>query len=359
MAINLFNKYGSRANPPSIDYPEGSIKNRSAPDVKDGTPLDADWANDHQGFFQSILSYFGVTANGTPDKVGASQYFDALMSDPTESRRGMPLKATNAEVQTGTNASKMVTPASLSSRTATESRTGLVELATNAEVAAGTDTTRAVTPAGLKSHLGTAATRNVGTSSGNVMAVGAFGLGSNAATITTPDAINLNTGFYEISEDAAWDHRPFHGWVRLIHINHGSPAGYATQYAFSFISNKVAVRTLFSGVWGAWDTMYHTGNLQLPLGQGQTWQGVNEYRVFGTTYTNTTRGSILVSVYTNSASDTYRSMEASVGGVNVGRWDTNGGHDGTITFLVPSGASYSVAATGLTLATTAFWRELR
>lgn len=110
MAINLFNKYGSRANPPSIDYPEGSIKNRSAPDVKDGTPLDADWANDHQGFFQSILNYFGVTANGTPDKVGASQYFDALMSDPTETERGMPLVATQFEANSGVNDSKFVTP---------------------------------------------------------------------------------------------------------------------------------------------------------------------------------------------------------------------------------------------------------
>lgn len=115
MAINLFNKYGSRANPPSIDYPQGSVKNRTAPDVKDGTPLDADWANDHQGFFQSILSYFGVTANGTPDKVGASQYFDALMSDPTEARRGMPLVATNTEVSSGLNKSKMVTPSGLQS----------------------------------------------------------------------------------------------------------------------------------------------------------------------------------------------------------------------------------------------------
>lgn len=155
MAINLFNKYGSRANPPSIDYPQGSVKNRTAPDVKDGTPLDADWANDHQGFFQSILSYFGVTANGTPDKVGASQYFDALMSDPSESKRGMPLAATNAEVAAGTNNGKMVTPASLASRTATDARTGLVELATNAEVAAGTDTSRAVTPAGLAARTAT------------------------------------------------------------------------------------------------------------------------------------------------------------------------------------------------------------
>lgn len=113
MAINLFNKYGSRANPPSIDYPEGSIKNRSAPDVKDGTPLDADWANDHQGFFQSILSYFGVTANGTPDKVGASQYFDALMSDPTEALRGMPMVATAAQAQALTDDARMLTPKKL------------------------------------------------------------------------------------------------------------------------------------------------------------------------------------------------------------------------------------------------------
>jgi hypothetical protein len=106
MAINLFNKYGSRANPPSMDYPEGSIKNRSAPDVKDGTPLDADWANDHQGFFQSLLSAAGIAASGTPDKVGDSQYFDALKSvipqnipSSTELTRGVAKIATSATAQ--------------------------------------------------------------------------------------------------------------------------------------------------------------------------------------------------------------------------------------------------------------------
>lgn len=127
MAINLFNKYGSRANPPSIDYPEGSVKNRSAPDVKDGTPLDADWANDHQGFFQSILSYFGVTANGTPDKVGASQYFDALMSDPTTSRRGMPLAAAPSEARAFVDQYKMITPRTLGSALADALPSALVK----------------------------------------------------------------------------------------------------------------------------------------------------------------------------------------------------------------------------------------
>lgn len=63
--------------------------------------------------------------------------------------------ATDAETQTGTDASKAVTPASLSSRTATTSRTGLVELATNAEVQDGSSTTLVVTPAGLAARTAT------------------------------------------------------------------------------------------------------------------------------------------------------------------------------------------------------------
>jgi hypothetical protein len=39
-----------------------------------------DWANDKEGFFQSLLSAAGITANGAVDAVGASQFFDALQS---------------------------------------------------------------------------------------------------------------------------------------------------------------------------------------------------------------------------------------------------------------------------------------
>jgi len=63
--------------------------------------------------------------------------------------------ATNAEVQTGTDGVRAVTPAGLASRTATETRTGIIELATSAEVQAGSDTARAVTPAGLASRTAT------------------------------------------------------------------------------------------------------------------------------------------------------------------------------------------------------------
>ena len=66
---------------------------------------------------------------------------------------GLVYLATNAETQTGTDANKAVTPASLSSRTATETRTGIAELATQAETDAGTDDLRIVTPLKLKTLL--------------------------------------------------------------------------------------------------------------------------------------------------------------------------------------------------------------
>lgn len=61
--------------------------------------------------------------------------------------------ATPAEVITGTDALRAVTPAGLAGRTATETRTGIVEMATVAETTTGTDTARAVTPAGVAAAL--------------------------------------------------------------------------------------------------------------------------------------------------------------------------------------------------------------
>lgn len=47
--------------------------------------------------------------------------------------------------------------------------------------------------------LGTAATRNVGTSAGNVMEVGAFGLGTGAQAITGGNVTSLPNGFYDMT----------------------------------------------------------------------------------------------------------------------------------------------------------------
>ena len=58
--------------------------------------------------------------------------------------------ATDAEVQTGTDTARAVTPAGLRACTGTATRIGVLELATDAETIAGTDTARAITAANLK-----------------------------------------------------------------------------------------------------------------------------------------------------------------------------------------------------------------
>lgn len=84
--------------------------------------------------------------------IGGAEF---MLPPATTARQGVVELATVEEVQAGTDAARVVTPAGLASRTATEERHGLVELATATEVQAGTDTGRAVTPAGLSARFAT------------------------------------------------------------------------------------------------------------------------------------------------------------------------------------------------------------
>lgn len=78
MAINLDERYPGRANPKSLSYPQGSLKNRTSPTSKDGTYLEQDWANDIVGFLQYLLANAEIQANGVPDTAISSQYAQAL-----------------------------------------------------------------------------------------------------------------------------------------------------------------------------------------------------------------------------------------------------------------------------------------
>jgi hypothetical protein len=107
---------------------------------------------------------------------------------------GTVVLASNADVTTGTDTTKAVTPAGLVSRAASATQTGLVQLATTAEVATGTGTTKAVTPAGLASRLATsvlsglvrlATTAEVGTGTATDIAVTPAGLVSMIAPAPT------------------------------------------------------------------------------------------------------------------------------------------------------------------------------
>lgn len=59
-------------------YPYGKARNRIVDGDGVGTPYERDLVNDIFGFQQAILDAVGATPSNTPDKVGASQYLDAL-----------------------------------------------------------------------------------------------------------------------------------------------------------------------------------------------------------------------------------------------------------------------------------------
>lgn len=71
----------------------------------------------------------------------------------TTTALGLVQLATSTEVNTGTDANKVVTPSTLSARTATETRTGIAAIATQTQVNTGTDDATIVTPLKLTTLL--------------------------------------------------------------------------------------------------------------------------------------------------------------------------------------------------------------
>jgi len=78
MAINPESQYPGKVAPANADYPYGSARNVTNPGDGTGYPWEAAGVKDWQGFFQSLLVAANIVPSGTPDKVGASQYLDAL-----------------------------------------------------------------------------------------------------------------------------------------------------------------------------------------------------------------------------------------------------------------------------------------
>lgn len=149
MSLKLNERYPGRFNNPSDDYPNGSFKNRTTPESKDGSYLEKDWANDKEGFFQSLLSGAGVAANGLVDKVGSSQFYTALISiikdnvsitQATELVLGGAKIATQAIINAGTNDTSFITAKKLFAwvqsgvSQATETLSGFARIATQTEV---------------------------------------------------------------------------------------------------------------------------------------------------------------------------------------------------------------------------------
>lgn len=180
MALKLNERYPSRFNNPSVDYPQGSFKNRTTSTSKDGSYLEKDWANDKEGFFQSLLSAAIVTANGYVDKVGSSQYYNSLLiiirnavsssSISWGNITGIPAAstatfgvmriATQPQVDDGTDLAAAVTSATLAARLTS----ALSSKANKATTLSGYGITDAPTTA----QMNTALSGKIGTSGGSI-----------------------------------------------------------------------------------------------------------------------------------------------------------------------------------------------
>ena len=77
MAIRWSTQYPGQV---SVDpgYPHGKPRNVAVPGDGSGTPLEAAWVSDLAGWQAALLEEAGITPSGQPDKLGASDYTDAI-----------------------------------------------------------------------------------------------------------------------------------------------------------------------------------------------------------------------------------------------------------------------------------------
>lgn len=78
MAINPEAQYPGKINPADANYPYGSARNITTPGDGTGTPWEANLVNDLLGFQQAMLNAASIVPTNSPEKVGASQYLDAI-----------------------------------------------------------------------------------------------------------------------------------------------------------------------------------------------------------------------------------------------------------------------------------------
>lgn len=81
MAINPSTVYPAQVDTTDpTGYPLGKARNINAVGDGSGFPLEKTWVNDLLGFEQALLAAAAITPNGAPDRVGASQYLNAIQA---------------------------------------------------------------------------------------------------------------------------------------------------------------------------------------------------------------------------------------------------------------------------------------
>ena len=141
-----------------------------------------------------------------------------------------------------------------------------MEVASLTEAQEGTEDTKIMTSlktkAAIDFNTGTAAARDVGEAAGNVMEVGAFGLGSPILLGINDDLNNLTSiGEYinNTSSNTPENNYPVNTAGGLSVKKITSLTVYQSFYSFVFKSNYT--RSFDGSSWSPWQKVYHTGNI--------------------------------------------------------------------------------------------------
>lgn len=193
-------------------------------------------------------------------------------------------------------------------------------------------------------NLGTASSKDVGTSPGDVMEVGAFGLGfvGDLPRILDLDSPFTPNGLYSAHSSVTPGTFPagfIAGSVRVEAYRNGGPGDEYVKQTFN-VAEKGVNRSFsrsYDGITSSWTDWQSEGSQE--LGDGQTWQDVSSSRTVGTTYTNTTGRtiSVMLSANVNSMSEFF------VDGTSIFVQDGSPGLS-IITAIIPNGSTYSLGA---------------
>lgn len=110
-----------------------------------------------------------------------------------------------------------------------------------------------------------AASREVGGGAGNLMEVGAFGLGADATRWATTDLNDIDkSGLYDIDGS---DANVPSGGGHLIHSENSAEAN-ATQIYTDIVEGRSYFRVKANSTFQAWQEIFHTGNLDIDSSGG-------------------------------------------------------------------------------------------
>lgn len=266
-----------------------------------------------------------------------------------------------------------------------------------------------------------AQTNALDATAGRLLKVGAFGLGVTSSQPQWPlsdlDDIpaSVPSGMYCTTDSHT--NKPEDLWGEILWMRHTADTAFMLYAHPNSSAPRLFFRVFRSGSWGSWQEIPYAGRLKTvggqsligngditkthlglgnvenyppasqseaeagaandrymtplltkqaidalapkPIGDGQTWQNLKASRAFNTTYTNTTGRPIAVAVTGYSSAGSGMAVVALVNGSQVyrGSWGYGASTPNAVFFIVPPGATYSVAPNGS--GSLESWAELR